>query len=107
MIIDEFIRYKVIKLLEEGKIEDKELIETDNIGEVIEKLIILHIRNWMLEDEIGKLDKNNVPQYAELKRKTDICNKIKRPKLVEAINKLIENAVIKEKSLFEESVKHY
>jgi hypothetical protein len=84
---------------------DVEYIATDNLGEVIEKLVILHIRTWMLEDQIGeaKLDED----IASLKKKIDICFKVKRPKLVQAINLLVQDAIINGKSLAEESVKLY
>lgn len=84
---------------------DVEYIETDNLGEVIEKLAILHIRTWMLEDaiQIAKTDQD----VAELKRKIDICFKVKRPKYVQAINSMIDNAILTGRSLREDSVKLY
>jgi len=42
-----------------------------------------------------------------LKRKVDICFKQKRPKYVQAINRMVDNAIINEKSLIEDSVKKY
>lgn len=85
--------------------DDVALIQTDNLGEIIEKLIIVHIRMWMLEDRLGMTD--DVYEIANLKKKTDICFKIKRPKLVEAINLIVNNAIVNNKSLVEESVKLY
>jgi hypothetical protein len=82
-----------------------DLIETDNIGEVIEKLAILHCRMWYLEDSISAAE--NDSEIADLKRKIDICFKVKRPKYVQAVNRMIENSVVTGKSLFEDSVKHY
>jgi hypothetical protein len=82
-----------------------DIIETDNIGEVIEKLSILHCRMWYLEDAISDAKSDN--EIADLKRKIDICFKSKRPKYVQAINKMIENSIISGKSLIEDSVKHY
>ena len=83
----------------------EDLIETDNIGEVIEKLSILHCRMWYLEDAISEA--KNDSEIADLKRKIDICFKQKRPKYVQAINRMIENSIINNKSLVEDSVKHY
>ena len=60
---------------------------------------------WMLEDAIQEAKTD--AEIAELKRKIDICFKIKRPKLVEAINLLVENSIINNKSLREDSVKLY
>jgi hypothetical protein len=82
-----------------------DIIETDNIGEVIEKLIIVHIRMWMLEDAVGIAETDS--EVADLKRKIDICFKQKRPKYVEAINRMIENAIVTGKTLVEDSVKYY
>lgn len=82
-----------------------DLIETDNIGEVIEKLIIIHIRMWMLEDAVGVAKTDT--EIANLKRKVDICFKQKRPKYVEAVNRMIENSIRTGKSLIEDSVKQY
>jgi hypothetical protein len=82
-----------------------DLIETDNIGEVIEKLAILHCRMWYLEDSISAAE--NDSEIADLKRKIDICFKVKRPKYVQAVNRMIENSVVTGKSLVEDSVKHY
>ena len=82
-----------------------DIIETDNLGEVIEKLSILHCRMWYLEDAVGiaKTDE----EVADLKRKVDICFKQKRPKYVEAINRMVEKSIIEGKSLIEDSVKMY
>ena len=66
-----------------------DIIETDSIGEVIEKLVILHIRMWMIEYQLGIA--KTTEEIANLKRKTDICFKVKRPKYVEAINRMINN----------------
>lgn len=82
-----------------------DIIETDTIGEVIEKLSILHCRMWYLEDAIGSATDDS--EIAELKKKIDICFKTKRPRYVEAINKMIDNAIRTEKSLTEDSVKLY
>ena len=82
-----------------------DIIETDNIGEVIEKLSILHCRMWYLEDAIGLSTSDT--EIADLKRKIDICFKQKRPKYVEAINRMIEKSIIEGKSLIEDSVKLY
>ena len=46
-------------------------------------------------------------EIAALKRKTDICFKQRRPRLVEAINALVDDAIITGKSLREDSVKSY
>jgi len=82
-----------------------EFVETDSLGETVEKLTILHIRTWMLEDAIQAATSDQ--EIADLKRKIDICFKIKRPKYVAAINAMIDNAITTGRSLKEDSVKLY
>jgi hypothetical protein len=75
------------------------------LGEVIEKLVILHIRTWFLEDMAGVAKTD--AELADIKRKVDICFKQKRPMYVQAINKMIDSAIKGERSLQEDSVKIY
>jgi hypothetical protein len=105
--IEEIIKNKVNEILTISKNVEmpNDLIETDNIGEVIEKLAILHCRMWYLEDSISSADSDS--EIADLKRKIDICFKVKRPKYVQAVNRMIENSIVTNKSLVEDSVKHY
>jgi hypothetical protein len=84
---------------------DSEYVATDSLGEVVEKLAILHIRMWMLEDRMAEAKTD--AEIADIKRKLDICFKQKRPKYVEAINRLVDDAVSRGKSLKEDSVKIY
>jgi hypothetical protein len=105
-IIDKAIKEKVNEVLSKKEIpEILDIVVTDNIGEVIEKLVILHIRTWMLEDAISEAKTDS--DIANIKRKIDICFKQKRPKLVEAINRMITNAIISGKDLIEDNVKLY
>jgi len=46
-------------------------------------------------------------ELADLKRKVDICFKVKRPKLVAALNAIIDDAIANNKTLREDSVKLY
>jgi hypothetical protein len=105
--IEEIIKNKVNEILTISKNVEMpdDLIETDNIGEVIEKLAILHCRMWYLEDSISSAESDS--EIADLKRKIDICFKVKRPKYVQAVNRMIENSIVNNKSLVEDSVKHY
>ena len=104
-LIEKCIVDTVNETLSKREIPDVEYIETDNLGEVVEKLAILHIRTWMLEDAIQEATTDS--EIAELKRKIDICFKVKRPKYVQAINRMIENSIVNNKSLVEDSVKLY
>jgi len=105
--IEELIHQKVYEVLTKSKNVEfpQDIIETDNIGEVIEKLAIIHCRMWYLEDAIGVSKSDQ--EIADLKRKIDICFKVKRPRYVEAINKMIDKSIIDGKSLQEDSVKLY
>ncbi len=103
--IEEILQQTIHKVLEKRELPDVEYIETDNLGEVIEKLAIIHIRMWMLEDAIQAA--NTDEEIANLKRKIDICFKVKRPRYVEAINRMVDNAITTGKSLREDSVKLY
>lgn len=105
--IEKIIEKRVIEILTNSKNINlpEDIIETDNIGEVIEKLSILHCRMWYLEDSISVAKSDS--EIADLKRKIDICFKIKRPKYVQALNRMIENSVLNSKSLVEDSVKYY
>lgn len=104
--VEKIIKQTVDDVLSKRTIPDlKDLVYTDNIGEVIEKLCILHIRMWMIEDQLGIATTDE--EIASLKKKTDICFKIKRPKLVAAITQMFNDALINNKSLIEESVKQY
>jgi hypothetical protein len=105
--IESIIQKKVVEILNEDiKVPmPDDIIETDNLGEVIEKLSILHCRMWYLEDAISAAKTND--EIAELKKKIDICFKVKRPKYVQAINRMVEKSIKTEKSLVEDSVKLY
>ncbi len=107
-IFEKFIKHHVSKILSQTN-KTPELIEyvkTDSIAEIIEKLIILHIRTWILEDKIGE-NYNNDNLVADLKRKIDICFKQKRPQLIQALNLTLNDAILNGKSLQEDSVKLY
>jgi len=59
----------------------------------------------MLEDAIQAATSDK--EIADLKRKIDICFKIKRPKYVAAINAMVDNAIATGRLLKEDSVKLY
>jgi hypothetical protein len=105
--IEELIKNKTLEILTKNKNVElpDDIIETDNLGEVIEKLSILHCRMWYLEDAIS--DAKTDSEIADLKKKIDICFKSKRPKYVEAINRMVDNSIRQGKSLIEDSVKLY
>lgn len=105
-MIDSLIKDKVNEVLSQQNLPDEiEYVKTDNLGEIIEKLVILHIRTWMLEDIIQEAKSDS--EVADIKRKLDICFKVKRPNLVQAINLLVDDSIAKNRSLREDSVKIY
>ena len=104
-VFDDAIKDTVNDVLIKGEIPDITLSETDNLGEVVEKLCILHIRTWMLEDAAQEATTDE--ELGLLKRKIDICFKQKRPRLVQAINRQVSDAIVNNKSLVEDSVKLY
>lgn len=104
-VIETCITETVNEVLSRRELPNVEYIETDNLGEVVEKLAILHIRMWILEDLINASTTDE--ELADLKRKIDICFKIKRPRLVQALNLLVDNSIAYNKSLREDSVKIY
>ena len=103
------IKNKVLEVLNNQDSNPPELpidlAVTDNLSEVIEKLVILHIRTWFLEDMAG-IAKTDT-ELADIKRKVDICFKQKRPMYIQAINKMIDSAIKDGKSLREDTVKVY
>jgi len=105
--IDKILQDHIGKILSEEKLPDlpENLVVTDNLTEVIEKMIILHIRTWMLEDKIGIAISDT--EVADLKRKIDICFKVKRPQYIQAINRMIDDAIINKNTIKEDSVKSY
>tara|TARA_R100001510_G_C7650254_1_gene207770 strand:+ start:113 stop:463 length:351 start_codon:yes stop_codon:yes gene_type:complete len=104
-ILEKCIEETVRDVLSKKEMPDVEYIQTDNLGEIVEKLVILHIRTWMLEDAIQEATTDS--DIASLKKKIDICFKVKRPRFVEAINQLVDTSIAQSKSLVEDSVKAY
>ena len=51
--IDKYIQSKVKKILDENKFPDYDGIYSDTFSELIDKLIVVHIRLWYLEDAIN------------------------------------------------------
>lgn len=68
------------------------LLTSETIGEVIEKLLILNIRIWQLEDNASIEKKlGHVETYAQLKSKLDTCFKVKRPHLVATLDSMLSS----------------
>jgi hypothetical protein len=98
--------YREIALRFDSEPENIDGLEfSDNLAEIIEKLIILHIRIWKMEDSVSEAKDDK--SVADLKKKIDFLFKIKRPKLLCALNLLIDNYVYNSKPFREENVKFY
>ena len=104
-VLNKCIQETVHEVLSKHELPDVEYIQTDNLGEIVEKLVILHIRTWMLEDAIQEATTD--ADIASLKKKIDICFKVKRPRFVQAINQLVDMSIAHNRSLVEDSVKAY
>lgn len=77
----------------------------DSLAELLEKLLIINIRMWKLEDLASQeLDDKKL---GELKRKIDFCFKEKRPKLIKAINSFLDTYVTNNRRILEENIKNY
>jgi len=92
--IDSLIRSAVVKWflsrtsLECEKVPDEEFIASETIGEVIEKMVILNIRIWYL---VGKaLGLEDADEWRENMGRIDHCYKIKRPRLVVCLNRMLK-----------------
>jgi hypothetical protein len=105
--LEKFIVDKVHTILDKrGEIPNEPAyVATDSLAEVVEKLIILHIRSWMLEDSVPNLKSDE--ELGKLKRKIDTIFKVKRPSYIEAINRMLQDAVINGKNIHEQSIKSY
>ena len=80
-------------------------IETDSFGELIDKLLIVHIRYWHLEDQMSA-EKDDM-KLAKLRRKSESLFKEKRPMLVAALDKAIVSRIKNQSLDFGESLKLY
>jgi hypothetical protein len=107
-IIDKYIELRVGEILKKSKsLEDPgEIIITDTFVEVLEKLIISHIRGWYLEDEARRED-ISADDRALNRKKEAINNGTRRPRYVEALGKMFQLAIEGKFSLDQDSVKLY
>jgi hypothetical protein len=89
--INRLIKKRIYELLNENiEVPDYDDVYTDTFAEIIEKIIIINTRQWYLEDELGKaVKRNNNNDIAEIKKKMDVLFKIKRPALLNALDKMI------------------
>ena len=87
--LDRYIQKKIKEILDKDKFPEYDSVHSDSFSELIDKLAVVHIRLWYLEDAMS-IEKDP-EQMLVLKRKADITFKQKRPMLVKAIDKTIIN----------------
>ena len=104
--LDQAIQKLVELKLNVSKEHHFDKIETDTFGEIIDKLIIVHIRYWYLEDRMSEKSLSD-SELAGLRRKSESLFKSKRPMLVNALDKFIVNLINEEQILVPENVKLY
>ena len=104
--LDEEIKREVQALLTEDKFpRDYDDINTDTIAELIDRLIIVHIRYWYLEDAMSA--ETNDSKLADLRRKSEVLFKRKRPALVAAIDKAIVSILVGKETSESYNLKQY
>ena len=85
--LDKYIQNRVKEVLDNSKFPEYDDIHSDSFSELIDKLIIVHIRLWYLEDVMSV--EKDADKMMLLKKKADITFKEKRPMLVRSIDKII------------------
>jgi hypothetical protein len=103
--VDDAIKRLVAHRLEASRYPNYDQIETDTFAELIDKLLIVHIRYWYLEDMMA-MEKDDL-KLAALRRKSESLFKEKRPMLVTAIDKGIVSIIKATDPLIQEEIKLY
>jgi len=103
--LDTYIQNKVKEVLDKGLFPEYDDIHSDSFSELIDKLVIVHIRLWYLEDAMSI--ENDPEKMVTLKRKADVTFKQKRPMLVKSIDKIISNMCVGKFEPITESPKLY
>jgi len=102
---DEHILNKVKELLDKNKFPDYDDICTDTFSELIDKLIIVHIRYWYLEDAMASA--KNDEELLHYRKKSESLFKEKRPMLVKGLDKIITNMITGKYKATGENTKMY
>ena len=104
--LDDEIKREVREILDKNKFpDDYDDINTDTIAELVDRLIIVHIRYWYLEDAMSS--ETDDTKLASLRRKSEVLFKKKRPTLVAAIDKSIINILTDKESHEPYNLKQY
>ena len=87
--LDIYIKNKVKEILDNNLFPDYDEVCTDTLSEIIDKLIVVHIRYWYLEDAMANAKSDE--ELLMYRKKSESLFKEKRPMLVEGFDKLIFN----------------
>lgn len=97
-LVDVLIASEIARVIAEANqtpvedVDDAAFVASETIGEVLDKLIILNIRTWHLEDE--KAHATTDAELGAIQRKLQSCFRSKRPRLVAALNEMLKMAVL-------------
>jgi N-acylneuraminate cytidylyltransferase len=104
-MFDSEIRSITKRILDENKFPDYDEIHTDTLAELIDRLIIVHIRYWYLEDAMS--DAKGVEELAALRLKSEVLFKEKRPMLIKMFDKIMVK-ILKGEIVYDPiNLKHY
>jgi len=107
--LDKYINESVKNMLGKNKFPEEpssyDNIYTDTFSELIDKLCIVHIRYWYLEDAMATC--TNDKELVIFRKKSESLFKEKRPMLVAAFDKLIVKTLNGEISYTPIGTKHY
>ncbi len=104
--LDTYIQDEVKRILNGTKFPpDYDSIYTDTLAEIIDKLIIVHIRYWYLEDAMANA--KNDEELVSLRKKSEVLFKEKRPMLVAGFDKLLFNLLKGRADYTPVNPKHY
>ena len=106
--IDDYMRSVIKETLDKDKFPEYDNIYTDTFSELIDKLSIVHVRYWYLEDAMSAATKSgNDEELVLLRKKSESLFKEKRPMLVAGLDKLIAKMISGEIKYTAISTKQY
>lgn len=105
--ISELLLEEIAERFNKEPLDIQDMEFGQSFSEILDRLIIMNIRMWKIEDRIAESQDNN--EIADLKRKVDFLFKDKRPKLWRAIGLFLDAYIDKNhtKKFTEENVKLY
>lgn len=105
--ISELLLEEISERFNSEPLDIRNLEFSESFAEILDRLVIMHIRMWKIEDAIGIATSND--EIADYKRKVDYLFKDRRPKLLKAINSFLDCYINKNhvKKFSEENVKLY